>query len=787
MYYLDEFNNNFIICDNKTKKQILDQMNQSEMLYNISFLSLESFYTSLTFEINKELIYYVMKELNVTYDVANTYLKSLKDIYFINESNNEKVLFLLSLKEKLIKNSYIKQTNTLRYYNSKRFIILNYDYIENKYLLALNQLQNYKIINYSKKQKKDLQVLEFNTIEDEINYTFESIIKLLIQGIDLNNIKIATASSDYNFLLNKFSKMYKLPVTIENERSLYSTNIGKEFLKTLKLNEHLNYLENLKQKNSQYYNIIINILNEFTFVDDYKEVYSLIVNEFKKKYINELYFNDIKVMNINEIIPSDKDYVFVLGLNQGKIPHITKDEDYLNDEIKQKLNLSTTVDLNKATKEQTINKLYEIKNLFLSYSLATTFSSLLPSSIISEYSMKVIKNNKLDYNYSNVFNNYALTSKLDDYMKYKTTSNELYSLVSSYELADYDSYNNEFKGINTNNLQKKLNNKVNLSYTSLNEYNECKFKYYIDYILKLNIYEDTFYTSLGSTFHEVLSYAFNEDFNFEESFIKAKEKYFTNITKKDEFLLKKLKEELKFIIETIHYQLEYINYDKLLTEEEVNIEINSNCTIKFKGIIDKILYKEEENNTFVALVDYKTGTIDPSILNSKYGLNLQLPIYLYLSKKSKLKNVIVTGFYYQTILQNEMKAEDDEEYLDKKQKYLKLQGYTLDSDELPKITNKDNEANLIQGLRRKTDDSYYATSKVLNLFQMKKLEKLVENFIISSGNSIINGDFAINPKIIGYENESCKYCKYKDLCFRKDKDIKKYDKAKDLSFLEEYE
>ena len=87
----------------------------------------------------------------------------------------------------------------------------------------------------------------------------------------------------------------------------------------------------------------------------------------------------------------------------------------------------------------------------------------------------------------------------------------------------------------------------------------------------------------------------------------------------------------------------------------------------------------------------------------------------------------------------------------------------------------------------KKEGPYYSTSKVLTSFQMKYLENLVDQNIKKSGKQIINGDFSINPKMVGNINESCMYCSYKDLCFRKDQDIKKLNKNNDLSFLEEYE
>ena len=49
--------------------------------------------------------------------------------------------------------------------------------------------------------------------------------------------------------------------------------------------------------------------------------------------------------------------------------------------------------------------------------------------------------------------------------------------------------------------------------------------------------------------------------------------------------------------------------------------------------------------------------------------------------------------------------------------------------------------------------------------------------------SILEGDFSINPKVYDGENISCKFCKFRDICFRKDKNIMYLDKVDDLSFL----
>ena len=58
---------------------------------------------------------------------------------------------------------------------------------------------------------------------------------------------------------------------------------------------------------------------------------------------------------------------------------------------------------------------------------------------------------------------------------------------------------------------------------------------------------------------------------------------------------------------------------------------------------------------------------------------------------------------------------------------------------------------------------------------------LVDEKVKSAADKIFSGDFVINPKQINKKNESCEYCPFWDICFRKDEDIVTYytEKEKD--------
>ena len=81
--------------------------------------------------------------------------------------------------------------------------------------------------------------------------------------------------------------------------------------------------------------------------------------------------------------------------------------------------------------------------------------------------------------------------------------------------------------------------------------------------------------------------------------------------------------------------------------------------IKFTGFVDKILYKKDGLKTYIAIIDYKTGKVSTDLTYLQEGFGMQLPIYLYLVKKSSLfDNPEIIGFYLQFVLNQEVSQSD---------------------------------------------------------------------------------------------------------------------------------
>ena len=152
---------------------------------------------------------------------------------------------------------------------------------------------------------------------------------------------------------------------------------------------------------------------------------------------------------------------------------------------------------------------------------------------------------------------------------------------------------------------------------------------------------------------------------------------------------------------------------------------------------------------------------------------MQLPIYLYLVKRSSIfTNPSVIGFYLQFILNNNILRDNNKCLEEIKRDNLKLVGYSTDKIASLILFDKSYQnSNLISGLKVKNDGSFYKNAKVLSEDKIDDLVNLTEEIIDQDITNILKGNFTINPKKIGYDKEvGCTYCHFKDVCYKKSQD-----------------
>lgn len=760
---MEEFNNKIVILNDYAKKSFIKKINK---LINVKVITLSELKKKYYFDYDNKAIYFVSNKYNCIPEIAKIYIEN---IYFIGDIDTKKVNFLKEIKDELDNNNLLTYNNLFKeFLKGKDIVLYNLKYVDKFYKNIFKELGRYSnITSYNDEDNKSVKELyKANNSEEEIAFICSKITKLIKSGVNINNIKLANVKSDYEFIIRKTFKLFNIPINLPSFETIKSTSLVIKFKELYNSDisvtiEKLKEFINTKEEND-IFKSIINVVNSYLWCNDFELVKDMIFNEINNiKTPREKLKNAVEVIEFKKELVSDEDYVFLIGYNEGVIPVNYKDEDYLSDEEKSKLGLSTSFELNENAMNEVKDSIKNIKHLIVTYPSHNLSSEIY---ISSSYEKDLFEEKELNisYNESNAYNKLKLVSEKDENSKFGTLTDDLLKLSSHYKDMKYSSFDNKYKLINKSKIKNFFNNGLTLSYTSMNDYYMCSFRYYLDYILKVNKYEDTFEAIVGTIFHKILSMCFENDIDIIRTYESEIEKSDYEFSESEKFFLSILKDELVLVIETIKNQLSYTQLTESMYEKEIVIDVDKDLHIKFKGFVDKILYNKFNGKTVVAIIDYKTGNPNLNINNSIYGLEMQLPVYIYLIK-NEIKDVKIGGFYLQKILNN---ITDKEKRLDS----LKLQGYTnSDLDIIDKVDSSFNDSKVIKSLRT-SSKGFYAYSKIINDEEIDILNKVVETKIKEASMDILDSKFDINPKEMNNEVIGCKFCKYKDICFVKPKD-----------------
>lgn len=760
---MEEFNNKIVILNDYAKKSFIKKINK---LINVKVITLSELKHKYFFDYDNKAVYFVSNKYNCIPEIAKIYIENT---YFISDINTKKINFLKEIKKELDTNNLLTYNELFKeFLKGKDIVLYNLKYVDKFYKNIFKELEKYSnITNYNDSNNESIKELyKANNSEEEIAFVCSSITKLIKSGVNINNIKLANVKSEYEFIIRKTFKLFNIPINLPSYETIKSTSLVIKFKELYnndinitidKLKEHIN----TKEEND-IFKSIINIVNSYLWCNDFELVKDMVFNDIDNiKTPREKLKNAVEIIEFKKELVNDDDYIFLIGYNEGSIPVNYKDEDYLSDYEKEKLGISTSFELNDNAMNEIKDSIKNIKHLIVTYPNHNLSSEIY---ISSSYEKELFNERELNisYNESNNYNKLRLVSEKDENSKFGTITKDLLKLSSHYKDMKYSSFDNKYKQIDKYKIKEYFKNGLTLSYTSMNDYYMCSFRYYLDYILKVNKYEDTFEATVGTIFHRILSMCFESDIDVIRTYESEIEKSNYEFSESEKFFLSILKDELILVIETIKNQLSYTQLNKSMYEKEIIIDVDKNLHIKFKGFIDKILYNEFNGQTIVAIVDYKTGNPNLNINNSIYGLEMQLPIYIYLIK-NEIKDVKIGGFYLQKILNN---ITDKEKKLDS----LKLQGYTnSDLDIIDKVDSSFNDSKIIKSLRT-SSKGFYAYSKIINDEEIDILNKIVESKIKEASINILDSMFDINPKEMNNEVIGCKFCKYKDICFMKPKD-----------------
>lgn len=370
-----------------------------------------------------------------------------------------------------------------------------------------------------------------------------------------------------------------------------------------------------------------------------------------------------------------------------------------------------------------------------------------------------------------------------------------------------------FNGLNYTNLVEKIprekmkklysndNGRLMFSVSRIEKYAQCPFGYYVQYGLKAKdrkVYEFTA-PDLGSFMHDILDQFTNKirkenilwgDLTKDKcaeivnelvnSKLKSETNSILNSNKKYKYFSERFKKTITKSVTVISEQMRKGEFDIFKSEfdfgdfkdsDPIKLELPSKEIVYLKGRVDRIDKVDLNGETYIRIVDYKSGSKSFDLNELYYGLQIQLLVYLdAILKNSKkiLKTQCMPGgilyFKIDNPIIKSKKALTDEEIQVEVLKKLKMDGLLLKNVELVKSMDRDMETySLIIPAAFKKDGDFTSTSSVVTESQFELLRKYVNDKMIEICEEMLSGEVKIEP-CKSSKVTYCDYCDYSSIC-----------------------
>lgn len=770
----------FVVCEKIKKEEILKELQEKKELKNYTFLTFSELENKLYGLCAKESIFTLMREYQLSYALAAEFMRYIpyvEDKFY----HNPKLDSLVSAKRFLIqRNLYIRDA----FFDLRlRRLPMTFVSEENPVLQkrAMERVLQYTAVKVYAKESCTYTptVYVFHDIYDEAVFVCNQIAKLVREGIPYHKIHICNMDEEYAVLFERLAVTYSLPISLPKHKNINALPIAKQFLHLCGSKESFAEILRELDAKSEYYRVIFNLIVEYNLEAKNPWEYRAFFYEvFKKISYTAPVYEDMITVDKPRVF-TDDEYVFFLGLNLGYAPAVYRDEEYLSDTELSLLNLPTSTEKNKAEKENLKRVLLGTKNITVSYKRFKGSEEYLPSDCIRELKLEVREGVNL-YGYSPTEDRIRLGILYTLYQKYRVSD----AALTEYSLTDlkYQQYDNRYKKIEPSLMDERYrDNPLKMAYSNLKTFFACPFSYYADRILGLNEFKPSMSARLGSFSHAVLEDSYSPDFDFGKSVIKNTALLAED--GKDKFYFTVMKDVLQDLIE---YNRRQEGLSVLNTVERETHIVYAEDGFIFEGFIDKLLYTELNGEIYAAIIDYKTGKDVISLDNASDGFHLQLPSYMFLlSKYEKFKNkpLHIIGIYLQKV--NIIALDNTMDIVSQREKSFRLQGFSVRSRELLRMLDPNfDKSDYIAGMSTLKSGEFSRYARLITEDEQGELIKLVEGLIHRANREIRGAEFAIAPKEINGKNESCTFCKYKDICYMKYEDlvelaVKPYPKEKE--------
>lgn len=757
---------------------------------------------------------YRFKDISVVCANIDTYASDVKSVFekyeipvFIDEkkdiNNNVLMKYMVSLLNVFTTN--FSYEAMFSYIKSGMFDITEDD------IFLLENYVNKWGIRGSKWYKEDFEFEEKNDVQDRINNARRAIVVPIMDfKKSLTGEKTAKEISLnlYEFIQKNGVQQKILDRADEFEKA-GDVELAEEYRNGIKL-----FFDVLDE-------MILIFDDEKMSFDRFNKILQIGISksEFGKipTSFDQVLFGDIDRSKSREIKA-----LFLVGLNDGVIPSIVKDEGFINDNDRELLK-ENDVELAKNSIELLYENQFNIykvlatpeERLFLSYSVADEEGKALRNSILIAQIKKIFP--ELSEESDVVSKNYEITTKeatfdcvIDKYKELideNEIEQEWKDVIAWYKKNETQRVKRVFEGANFTNVPEKISyenikrmygSSLRTSVSRLEQYRRCPFSFHLKYGLKLKEEDEFKIRALdtGNFMHEVIDEVFSkiEDKDFDVKTISKEElykiieeiinqklgvhkNYIFSSSPKFVVLTRRLK---KVVYESIDYIIEQlknskfelygheIEFNEKAEFKPMKIELENGNQVIVTGKIDRVDVARTADNTYVRIIDYKSSVKDVDLNQVVSGIQIQL--LTYLDEMAEQKNFESAGVLYFNLLDTIVKADknlSDDEIKKQLNKKFRMKGLVVADLDIVKMMDSrispSNYSDSVPVYLDKEGNISKSKSNVLDREKFDRLQKYTKHIISEISNEIFGGNVDIKPYYMS-KNTPCEYCEYKSVC-----------------------
>ena len=447
------------------------------------------------------------------------------------------------------------------------------------------------------------------------------------------------------------------------------------------------------------------------------------------------------------------------------------------------------------------------EKLYISYPVADLTGEQNSHSVIFDEIKKAYKNiimlDKADFD-SRRDSMYAVKPAFEEYARSLSMHNqELYGLREYFDNDEHYSSKSKavkrsldktpFKIENTENAKKLFGDNLKISASQIEKFNSCPFSYFCNYGLNIRERRKAEINPMeyGTLVHYILEQFFSkydksvysqmtdEDItsfldNTLNSYI---ENYFGGSESKQKSFLYKLSvlnQNVFILLKHLIDELSQSEFDVADCELSIGndvpaytVKLPTGENIAVYGSVDRVDIMQSEGQTYLRIIDYKTGNKSFKLSDILYGLNLQMLLYLYsikLKGGEKYGDIIPAGILYMPATVQDIAVNDtsmtDSKIQSKLNLNLKMNGLLLD--EVKVIKGMDNSEKGCYIPVKITDNKTVPCNSLATIEQFGKIFKKLDMTVRKMGEELYGGNIQASPVKGTYD--ACKYCPYDSVC-----------------------